>query len=314
MENSKANERIMNLMSFVLDELQLSTELTEDANNAAASPSEKVNKEAMYFGILINRIIPGATVLGFSRSGNFTNKQFLDRKSEVYTLVDVDMEDIQETIQNHAKDPKQMESTFNQIVKTGLKNQILFFMKILEHQELHFEKITSATDIFLIILHGNLAFHNKRSDTGFSEMLKGRDIEFLKNTFKLCKENLQSPGGIGEECDNRADVFVGTLTDEEIWESDVSRIKMPFSFLESVGIFDIPPSSYGTITMTAQHLSFVEFFASVGIILSSENIEAELNKIENDYRARAVCYYIWNELLFLYYYRYIRYFRYIIKA
>ena len=300
------------MIVLFLDELQLSTELTKDANSAAASPSENVSKEAMYFGILTNTILPEATVLGFSRSGDFINKQFLDRKSEVYTLVDVDMEDIQETIQNHAKEPDKVKSIFNQIKQIGL-NQILFVMKILEHQELYFEKITSATDIFLIILHGNLAFHNKRSDTGFSEMLKGTDIEFLKNTFKLCKENLQNPGK-GEECENRAGVFVGTLTDEEIWESDVSRIKIPFSFLESVGIFDIPPSSYGTITMTAQHLSFVEFFASVGIILSSENIEAELNKIENDYWARAVCYYIWNGLLFLYYYRYIRYFRYIIKA
>ena len=292
------------MIVLFLDELQLSTKLTKDANSAAASPSENVSKEAMYFGILTNTILPEATVLGFSRSGDFINKQFLDRKSEVYTLVDVDMEDIQETIQNHANEPDKVKSIFNQIKQIGL-NQILFVMKILEHQELYCEKITSATDIFLIILHGNLAFHNKRSDRGFSEMLKGRDIEFLKNTFKLCRENLQNLGK-GEECENRAGVFVGTLTDEEIWESDVSRIKVPLSFLESVGIFEIPPSSYGTITMTAQHLSFVEFFASVGIILSSEYIEAELDKFENDLRIRAVCFYIWNELLiFLYYYRYI---------
>ena len=51
-----------------LDELKLSSELTEAANNAAALPSRDVSKEAFYFGILSSIILPGATVLGFSRS------------------------------------------------------------------------------------------------------------------------------------------------------------------------------------------------------------------------------------------------------
>ena len=76
-----------------LDELQLSTELTEAGNNAFALPSEKVNKEAMYFGILTNKILPGATVLGFSRSGHYMNKEFLDNDSKVYSIVDVVMDD-----------------------------------------------------------------------------------------------------------------------------------------------------------------------------------------------------------------------------
>ena len=62
------------------------------------------------------------------------------------------------------------------------------------------------------------------------------------------------------------------------------------------GIFEIPPASYEALTLTAQHLSFVEFFASVGIMLS-DDIEAELGKIKNKQRSRAVCFYIWNDLL-----------------
>ena len=67
-----------------LDELQFSTSLIAEAsNNAAALPSRDVSKEAMYFGILTNKILPGATVLGFSRSGNYINKEFLHNKGSL---------------------------------------------------------------------------------------------------------------------------------------------------------------------------------------------------------------------------------------
>ena len=142
---------------------------------------------------------------------------------------------------------------------------------------------------------GSLTFHNQKDDTGFLKIVKGEGKDlFLKNTFKLCEENLQNPGEDEDEC--TAGVFNGTLTDEENWESDVSRIEVPLNFLKLVGIFEIPPTSYESLILTAQHLSFVEFFASVGIILS-EDIEAELKKIKNNERIRAVSFYIWNDLL-----------------
>ena len=62
-----------------LDELKLSSELTKAANNAAALPSMNVSKEAFYFGILNNKILPGATVLGFSRSEKNFKKKILLR-------------------------------------------------------------------------------------------------------------------------------------------------------------------------------------------------------------------------------------------
>ena len=126
------------------------------------------------------------------------------------------------------------------------------------------------------------------SDTGFSQILKGKDKEFL-DTFKLCKENLQNGS-------KTAGVINGKLTHDGNWISDASRTKIPLNVLTSVGFFDIPPSRYEKLTLTAQHLSFVEFFASVGIILSSD-IEAELDKIGNRERTIAVSIYIWNDLL-----------------
>ena len=126
----------------------------------------------MYFGILTNEILPGSTVLGFSRSGNYIEKEFLHKKSESYTILEVEFDDIQEIIEKHAKDLySQTESIFNQLKRIGL-NQILFVMKILKHAE-KFERITTATDVFLIILRGNLAFHNQNSDTGFAHLCRG---------------------------------------------------------------------------------------------------------------------------------------------
>ena len=48
------------MIVLFLDELQLSTELTEAANNAAALPSRDVSKEAMYLGILTKKVLKEA--------------------------------------------------------------------------------------------------------------------------------------------------------------------------------------------------------------------------------------------------------------
>ena len=83
----------------------------------------------------------------------------------------------------------------------------------------------------------------------------------MERIFQLCKENLQDE-------QKQAGVFNGKVTDEEIWVPDCSEATIPLSFLKRVGIFEIPPTSFDQLTLTAQHLSFVEFFASVGIILN----------------------------------------------
>ena len=173
-----------------LDEIHLSTEMETDANTAVANMSKNISKEIMIFGILTNSILVGATVLGFSRTGNYMNKDFFGKKREVYTINDVEVQDIEEIIQNHANDPVQMKSIFKQIEQIGL-NQILFVMKIMEHQDKDLGKIETATDLFLIILRGNLAFQSQESDTTFSKLLNVKDKDLLDRIFRLCKENLQ---------------------------------------------------------------------------------------------------------------------------
>ena len=243
------------LNDFYLDEIQLSIDMETDANTAVADMSKNISKEIMIFGILTNRILVGATVLGFSRTGNYMNKELFGKQLEVYSITNVEIQDIEEIIQNHANNPEQMKSIFQQLQQIGL-NQVIFVMKILEHQGEDFGKIETATDLFLIILRGNLAFQNiSNYDTTFSK-LRNQEKDLMKSIFELCKENFQ------------AGVFSGTITDEDNWVSDACGTKIPLSFLKRLGIFEIAPTRGDQLVLTATHLSFVEFFASVGILLN----------------------------------------------
>ena len=259
--------------------------MENDANTAVADMNKNVSKEVMVYGILTNRILAGATVIGFSRSGDYTSKEFFEQKSEVYSIVDVGLEDIEEVIGNHAKNQGRIKSMFKQTKQIGL-NQILFVMKILELKGDDFENIRTATDLFLIILRENLAFQSQKSDTTFSKLLNDEEKDLLKTIFQLCKENLQDKDEDNimkrtlnyfkpnrqnkvDKQEKQAGVITGLVTDEDkYWLPDGFETKIPISFLKQVGIFDIPPASFDQLTLTAQHLSFVEFFASVGIILN----------------------------------------------
>ena len=257
--------------------------MESDANTAVTDRSKNVSKEVLIYGMLTNRILLGATVLGFSRTGNYMNKELFGKKLEVYSITDVDVQDIEEIIQNHTKDPLQMKTIFQKIKQIGL-NQVIFVMKILENQGEDFGKIEAATDLFLIILRGNLAFQNiLNNDTTFSK-LRNEEKDLMKSIFELCKENLQDEGNKDKVAkqQKQAGVFNGTLADEENWMSDTSGTKIPLSFLKRVGIFEIPPTRGDQLTLTAQHLSFVEFFASAGILQNSD-IEGGLKMNQKHY-------------------------------
>ena len=118
------------------------------------------------------------------------NKEYLDNDSKVFSIIDVTIDDVEMMILNQAKDPGQMKSILEQIKQVGL-NQILFVMKIFEHQSHDLGEIKTATDLFLIILQGNLAFQSQKMDATFSKLLKNEETDLMKTLFQLCKENLQ---------------------------------------------------------------------------------------------------------------------------
>ena len=148
-------------------------------------------------------------------------------------------------------------------------------------------EITTDTELFLSILRGNLASQNEKRDAGFIELLnKETHQNNLKETFRLCKEHFQDEGTTrGPE-----GVIFGHKVNEAKWKSK-SSIEIDLNFLNIVGIFEISQSHFDKLTLTALHLSFIEFFAAVGILLSSD-IKSEIEKIVNEDRYSAISVYI----------------------
>ena len=70
---------------------------------AATDPSEKISFETMIVGLLTKQILPDATVLGFSRSGSFFNREFLKGKSQIYDFKNLTWSDIETFIEKTTK-------------------------------------------------------------------------------------------------------------------------------------------------------------------------------------------------------------------
>merc|ERR1711874_236635 len=115
------------------------------------------------------------------------------------------------------------------------------------------------------IIRSNLDYQNSESDSGFTG-LPAECQDNLRKTFQVCKENIQKT--------EQAGVIEGTIEGKETWVS-ISDLKIPVNFLKACGTFEVPRSSCGELTLTAQHLSFIEFFAAAGILLSSD-IKSEI--------------------------------------
>ena len=262
--------------------------MESEAIAAASQPNEKISFNTMIFGLLTKQILPDATVLAFSRSGEFFNKEFLNGESSMFSIVELTEEDIEKMIGEVIEDPEQRRSILEQIreIDEELQTQILFVRWIMKLEGLQLSGITEASDLFLYIIRGNLGFQNSDIDAGFTR-LSTEQKENLKKTFKMCRENLQENN---DGHSDQAGVIKGILTEEEKFQSD-SGLEIPLTFLNDVGIFEIPPASFDEVTLTAQHLSFIEMFAGAGILLCSD-IKSELEKIKNKQRFRAVAIYI----------------------
>ena len=275
-----------------LDEMHLDEQMESAAISAAADPSRDVTFQTMIFGLLTKRILDEATVLGFFRSGSSINSGFLSDEPEVYSIEELSWEDVKNFIQKTTENEELREEILQQLKKIAkdLRYDILFLkqiVKIAQEGKFPLGEITTATDLFLTIMRSNLEFQNSKSDSGFTQ-LPAELQDNLKKTFKLCKENLQENQ---EGKTDQAGVIEGTIEAENTWVS-ASGLNIPLTFLKSIGIFEIPPPSFDELTLTAQHLSFIEFSTAVSLVEGSD-IKTELEKIQNTERYKAVAVYIW---------------------
>ena len=275
--------------------------MVDDSKIAAADPSKEISYPTMIVGLLTKQILPDATVLGFSRSASFINNEFLNGKSELYSIEDLSERDVQTFILKTTDTEEQREKILQQLGKiaSSLQHDILFLKQIVKialEPEIPLEEITTATDLFLTIILGNLRNQDPSRKSGYSELPSTEKMN-LKSVFNLCKENLQKDGkdSAGKKrykgAKDSAGTLKGTKIGDETWKCNETNSEIPLSFLKSIGAFDLPPSDCGELTLTAQHLSFIEFFGAAGILLSSD-IKSELEKIENIERFKALSIYM----------------------
>merc|ERR1719208_649963 len=173
-----------------LDEMQLDKKMIQTADL-----SKTIDLPTLVVGILTKQILPHSTVLGFTRSGDFLNRDLLKGKAEVFTIKDIDSDDV-ETLINMAIDSQEhREAVLRHIISIdkALQVQILFIKEILKlslSRNIELQGITSASELFLSIILGNLQYQDPDGKCGFTE-LPAIAIENLKNILKLCKDNLQ---------------------------------------------------------------------------------------------------------------------------
>ena len=159
-----------------LDEIHLDEKTEGAAIDAAAVPSRDVSFPTMVFGLLTKRILPDATVLGFSRSGSTMNTKFLSNESEVYSIKELSWEDVVTFIEKTTEDEELRKKILQHLEEFAeeLQNDILFlkhFVKIAHEENSQLREITSVTTLFLTIIRGNLDYQMSRSDLGFCTII-----------------------------------------------------------------------------------------------------------------------------------------------
>ena len=252
----------------------------------------------MIAGLLTKQILPHSTVLAFSRHGEFIKYGLLKGEAEVFTFKELDSEDVQYLINMATDRLEQRQLVLGQIRKIAedLQNQILFVKEILKlslRGKMQLDGIRSASELFISIILGNLQYQDLSGVSGYSE-LSAEVKESLKKMFLLCKQNLQkNPRFSGSDSDSlgQSGVFKGDKIGNDRWKSDASDVEFSLDFLRKSGLFEVPTANSGSVVLTAGHLSFVEFMAAAGILLSSD-IKSELDKIENEERFKAVTLYM----------------------
>ena len=222
------------MLIVITDEMKLDKKMINDATMHAADVSRDIDLPTLIVGILTKQILPHSTVLGFSRSGDFLNRDLLKEKAEIFTIKDIDSDDVENLINKAIDSREQREAVLKQIksIDKALQVQILFVKEILKlslRGKIQLQGITSASELFLSIILGNLQYQEPDGMTGYSE-LSDEETENLKKIFKLCKENLQT---------DSAGVINGDKVGKENWRCRKSDQELTLNFLKAKYIHEV---------------------------------------------------------------------------
>ena len=103
------------IIIVITDEMKLDKKMINDATMHAADVSRDIDLPTLIVGILTKQILPHSTVLGFSRSGDFLIRDLLRGKAEVFTVKDIDSDDVKTLIDVAIDSQEQREAVLEQI-------------------------------------------------------------------------------------------------------------------------------------------------------------------------------------------------------
>ena len=127
------------------DEMQLHKNMEGPSISAAAEPSRDVSFETMIFGLLTKHILPNATVVGFSRTGDFINREYLNSSCEIYNFKELSWEDVTTFIEKTTESEELREQIRQQLeeIDEDLGYEMLFLkeiVKIAQKGNIHLEE------------------------------------------------------------------------------------------------------------------------------------------------------------------------------
>ena len=282
-----------------LDELSLRKDLIDEVSFGSRSPSTEISLEDLIINVLAKNILPEATVLGFSRSADKINKELLDGDAEIFRIKKPTEEDVQ-ILSNQASTEKKEARTIQKKIlnlRSKFDTNVLMMNEVIKLRgKLSDEEIRTESEFRLLLLLMNIQ-RNKVKDIKLTfTNLPKQTQKGLLAVASLCERHIR------DEKEN-IDIFEGTTFGEhgEEWEPNLEdseeQQRIPMQFLADIGIFSIP-ETYGRVTLTAHHMSHLEFLAALSCLQSSsveeddKPLHRELLKIRNYSRFKAVVFHL----------------------
>merc|ERR1719495_932404 len=163
-------------------------------------------------------------------------------------------------------------------------------IKLIQMRKVDMKALKSQTDLYLMILLGNLDFHS-RKNKGFTELEPPEDHGYLTDCLKIGQHALQNDSqqikGFKKNKRMNNDSSTQCFKMKALGEN----VEIPIEFLLKLGIFDITTDG-AEMTLNIIHLSYLEFLAAGSLLRPGVNIREELLKIMSVGRFKAVVMYM----------------------
>ena len=296
-ELKKLGDRVLVLIDS-LDELSLKKSLLD--SGISKSPRTEISYEELVANLLAKNILPEATVLGFTRSADIVRKNIPRSSGDIYQIQKMTEEEIEKMLNKICEDGTKAKRIKKIICSYRSEKSIFFIREAIQVQlsgKIGKEKFRTESEFRLHKLLQNLHFNNEDKIEPFT-LLSSEDQKDFETLAEMCRsqilmEEINQVEFEGSKIRNREN-------GEIYWKLELDSAhsteppKISMEFLKKIGIFQLTEETAGysgRLTLTALHLSYVEFMAAIAF-LPVDEISEELLKVPNNERFKAIVEYL----------------------